>query len=335
MADLVGLFNLLAPFFGLIGLGFACGKLVERPEAGLAWMQFFIIYIALPCLFYRLIADKPLVQLLNWPFILATTLCTYCAFAVSFAAGMWHTRFDMPQSVMQGVAGAYSNIGYMGPPLVLSALGPAASAPVAIIFVFDNLLLFSVVPLLMAIAGVEKRSALAATGDVAWKVVSHPFILATFAGMVASGLKVELPAALDQMMRWLAGAAAPCALFLLGVTVALSSARPSAGRGAGPGGREAPAASAPGLGAPVRRGGLRTGLDLRRRPHGGPAARAEHLRDRDPVRHRGRARLGLRARRDGGLPGHLDGLPLVHPDRPHAARPVPFVRCPSARTAAS
>jgi malonate transporter and related proteins len=221
MADLVGLFNLLAPFFGLIGLGFACGKLVERPEAGLAWMQFFIIYIALPCLFYRLIADKPLGQLLNWPFILATTLCTYCAFAVSFAAGMWHTRFDMPQSVMQGVAGAYSNIGYMGPPLVLSALGPAASAPVAIIFVFDNLLLFSVVPLLMAIAGVEKRSALAATGDVAWKVVSHPFILATFAGMVASGLKVELPAALDQMMRWLAGAAAPCALFLLGVTVAL------------------------------------------------------------------------------------------------------------------
>ena len=87
-------------------------------------MQFFLIYVALPCLFYKLIADKPLDQLANWPFILATTLCTFCAFALSFAVGMWHTRGDMPQAVMQGVAGSYSNIGYMGPPLMLSALGP-------------------------------------------------------------------------------------------------------------------------------------------------------------------------------------------------------------------
>ena len=174
MSDLVGLLNLLAPFFGLIGLGFFCAKLVRRPEGGLAWMQFFLIYVSLPCLFYKLIADKPLEQLANWPFVVATTLTTYCAFALSFAVGMWHTRWDMPQGVMQGVAGSYSNIGYMGPPLVLSALGPGASAPVVLIFVFDNLLLFSLVPFLMAIAGAEKRS-LAATGrDVAWKVVDPP-----------------------------------------------------------------------------------------------------------------------------------------------------------------
>ena len=37
MSDLIGLINLLAPFFGLIGLGFLCGKLVRQPESGLAW----------------------------------------------------------------------------------------------------------------------------------------------------------------------------------------------------------------------------------------------------------------------------------------------------------
>src|SRR5689334_9463268 len=63
MSELVGLFNLLVPFFGLIGLGFFCGKVVRQHEAGLAWMQFFLIYVALPCLFFRLIADKPLDQL--------------------------------------------------------------------------------------------------------------------------------------------------------------------------------------------------------------------------------------------------------------------------------
>jgi hypothetical protein len=220
MSDLVGLFNLLAPFFGLIGLGFFCGKVVRRPEAGLAWMQFFLIYIALPCLFYKLIADKPLDQLTNWPFVIATTFCTACAFALSYAAGFWHTR-DMPQSVMQGVAGSYSNIGYMGPPLVLSALGPAASAPVVLIFVFDNLFLFSLVPLLMAVAGVEKRTLPATIRDIVWKVVTHPFNLATVAGVLASYTHLELPQAVDKIVVWLQGAAAPCALFLLGVTVAL------------------------------------------------------------------------------------------------------------------
>jgi len=225
MSDQVGLFNLLAPFFGLIVLGFFCGRVVKRPEAGLAWMQFFLIYVSLPALFFRLIADKPLDQLTNWPFILTTTVCTYCAFALSFSAGMWHTRGDMPQSVMQGVAGAYSNIGYMGPPLILSALGPAGSAPVALIFVFDNLLLFSIVPLLMAVAGVEKHSLAVTVRGILWKVVTHPFNIATVIAILASTYQVRVPQALDQMIGWLSGAAAPCALFLLGVTVALRPLR--------------------------------------------------------------------------------------------------------------
>jgi predicted permease len=221
MADLVGLFNLLAPFFGLIGLGFLCGRLSRQPFGGLAWMQFFIIYVALPCLFYALIADKPLTELANWRFILVTTLCTAIAFAISFAVGLWHARGQIGQAVMQGVAGSYSNIGYMGPPLILSAIGPAASAPVALIFVFDSLFLFSVVPLLMAVAGIERRGFLTTAGQVAFRVVTHPFNLATAAGVLASYLQFKLPIAAGTMVAWLSGAAAPCALFLLGVTVAL------------------------------------------------------------------------------------------------------------------
>jgi malonate transporter and related proteins len=221
MDDLVGLFNLLAPFFGLIGLGFLCGRLSRQPAAGLAWMQFFLIYVSLPCLFFALIADKPLAELANWPFILTTTLCTAIVFAISFAVGLWHARGQIGQSVMQAVAGSYSNIGYMGPPLILSAIGASASAPVALIFVFDSLFLFSVIPLLMALGGLERRSLAATAGEVAWKVVTHPFNIATAAGVLASYLQFKLPVAADKMVAWLYNAAAPCALFLLGVTVAL------------------------------------------------------------------------------------------------------------------
>jgi predicted permease len=221
MASILSLLDLVLPFFGMIALGYFCGKRVKLPAEGLAWMQFFLIYVSLPMLFYRLIADKPLSDLTNWPYVIATTLATYVVFALSFTVGLYFTRGNLPQSVMQGVAGAYSNIGYMGPPLVLAALGPAASAPVVLIFVFDNLLLFSLIPFLMALAGVEKKSMLETARGVAWKVVTHPFNIATVLGVLAAVTKLQLPSALDKMTIWLSGAAAPCALFLLGVTVAI------------------------------------------------------------------------------------------------------------------
>lgn len=228
MSELFGLLELIAPFFGLIAIGFACAKFVRIERAGLAWMQFFLIYIALPCLFFRLVADKPLEELANWSYIATTTTATACAFALAFAAGWRYTR-EMGQSVMQGVAGSYSNIGYMGPPLILAALGPAAAAPVVLIFVFDNLLLFSLVPFLMALAGgKEKKGAFASAGQVLWRVATHPFNVATLLGVAFSFFSLRLPGALDSMTLWLSNAAAPSALFLLGATVGLArSAAPA------------------------------------------------------------------------------------------------------------
>jgi hypothetical protein len=109
----------------------------------------------------------------------------------------------------------------MGPPLLLAALGPAASAPLVLVFVFDSLLLFSLVPFLMALAGIEKKSPLDTARRVAWQVATHPFNVATLLGVLAAATHFELPTALDKMTLWLSQAAAPCALFLLGVTVAL------------------------------------------------------------------------------------------------------------------
>ena len=65
MGELGPLLNLILPYFSIIALGFLIGKFKSIPESGLAWMNFFIIYVALPPLFFRLIADKPLEELAN------------------------------------------------------------------------------------------------------------------------------------------------------------------------------------------------------------------------------------------------------------------------------
>ena len=220
MLDVV---NLALPFFGLIFLGLACGKYKQIPETGLAWMNFFIIYVALPCLFYRVLAQTPLEQLNNVPFIVGTTLGTGSAFALSFAVG-WAYRRRMAEATIAGLSGAYGNIGYMGPGLALATLGPAANVPVALIFCFDTLALFALVPFLMTLSGPRQEGIAATAFEVVKRIVLHPFIIATALGVASAAFHFQPPVALDRLMQFLQNAAAPCALFTLGVKLVVHPA---------------------------------------------------------------------------------------------------------------
>ena len=103
MLDVV---NLALPFFGLIFLGFVCGKLKQIPDTGLAWMNFFLIYVALPCLFYRMLAQTPLEQLANPPFVVATTLATFLIFALRLCDRLAVPRGTLGEATIAGLPAA-------------------------------------------------------------------------------------------------------------------------------------------------------------------------------------------------------------------------------------
>lgn len=218
---MIDVLNLALPYFGLIFVGFACGKLKALPEAGLAWLNFFLLYVSLPALFFRIMSRTPFEQLNNVPFILATVIATATAFAIAaFAARLTGLR-NAKEVVMAGLGGAYGNIGYMGPGLALATVGAQAAVPVALIFCFDTILLFSLVPLLMALFGGEDRSPGETALSVVKQIALNPLIAASAFGAAAAALHLEAPVALDRTLEFLQGAAAPVALFALGVTVAL------------------------------------------------------------------------------------------------------------------
>jgi predicted permease len=107
--------NFPLPFFGLIFIGFACGKLKQIPDTALVWMNFFIPYVALRALFYRILAQTRLEKLAQIDFIFATMLGTFWAFALSFAIGMAIRHGNIAEAAIAGLAGGYGNIGFMGP----------------------------------------------------------------------------------------------------------------------------------------------------------------------------------------------------------------------------
>jgi hypothetical protein len=53
LKSMIDLLNLAFPYFSLIFVGFACGKFKQIPESGLEWINFFLLYVALPALFFH------------------------------------------------------------------------------------------------------------------------------------------------------------------------------------------------------------------------------------------------------------------------------------------
>jgi malonate transporter and related proteins len=217
---MVDILNLAIPYFGLIFIGFACGKAKGLPESGLAWMNFFLLYVSLPALLFGIMSKTPFEELNNPPFLIATTLGTTSAFVLAMLAGRSIGGLSLRKAALAGLSGAYGNIGYMGPGLALAVLGSKAAAPTALIFCCDSIFLFSIVPLLIAFTG-ERRPLLHTLGLVVRQIILNPLIMSACAGALAAALHIHPPVAIDNMLLFLQNAAAPVALFVLGVTVAL------------------------------------------------------------------------------------------------------------------
>ncbi|WP_379071156.1 AEC family transporter [Mesorhizobium sp. UC22_110] len=218
MSEVIGL---VLPFFGLIFLGFLVARLTRQPSEALGWMNTFIVYVALPALFFQLLAKTPFEKLTEWNFILGSVFSTYVVFSLMFAASVILSRGEIAQSTIKALAAAYGNIGYMGPGLALLAFGEQAAVPVALIFCFENIIHFAVAPMMMALSGGEKRPAPELILDVIRKIVLHPFIIATAIGVAAAYFQFRPPLPAERLLVYLSNAAAPCALFAMGVTLAL------------------------------------------------------------------------------------------------------------------
>lgn len=213
--------GLVFPLFGLILLGYIAARITRQSQEAMGWLSTFIIYIAVPCLFFKLLSKTPVEKLATWDFIGINLATTFSIFVMVFLIAKLMAKATMPEATIQGLAGAYGNIGFMGPGIALLAFGELAAVPLALIFCFENIMHFTLAPSLMAIASGQRRNIGALALEIIKKVMLHPFIIATIFGVTAAILQWTPPEPVERLIDYLAQAAAPCALFAMGVTLAL------------------------------------------------------------------------------------------------------------------
>jgi malonate transporter len=218
---LAAILDLALPFFGLVALGVAAARIWAVGDKGLEWLNIFLIWFALPALIFLVVAAAPFEKLIDWPYVAATSSATITAFLLVFIISWRLLGFAFKVAVLQGTAGSYGNVGYMGLPLAVAFFGPEAAVPAALVFCFDCTVQFTLTAFLATLG--HQRNEEAHWGEIALNILKqvfgHPFIVATILGGIASAFAFKAPGALGTILTMLMNSAGPVALFALGVTV--------------------------------------------------------------------------------------------------------------------
>ena len=214
MADILAL---TIPFFGIILLGSltrlkgwfsaADGRMISR----------YVFFVVLPPFMFVAITARPLNDIFNPEFTLRYELVTLSLFIIAFSVGRYILKLGRNEAGLFGLNASYPNYGYIGVPLALLAFGEDAAVPMAVILVVNNAVLVFLVALF------TKDETSAETGNRFFRtlasLVKNPLLMSVVVamGFSASGLNMpEMPAL---FLDLLAGAAAPTALFALGIAL--------------------------------------------------------------------------------------------------------------------
>jgi malonate transporter and related proteins len=217
---MIEILNIALPFFGLILLGVVAGRIWDKGEDGLAWLNIFVLYFAIPPLIFMVVAQTPLEKLANPAYVLVTAGVTSVCFLLMFLTARKGRGTALREAALQSTAAAYGNVGYMGLPLAVAFFGQAAAVPAALVFSFDVIVLFVLTAVFAGLEDpVQNRAQLLL--KILKDVFTHPFNLSILCGIIASAVKWQPTGGLLTIVEMLMRSAAPVALFAMGVTVSL------------------------------------------------------------------------------------------------------------------
>jgi len=206
------------PFFALVGLGYLAAWRGWVPTAAVPAFNGFLLFFAVPAMLFRFASNTPFEQFLIGRFALA-----WCVIGCAIVMGVaWfaHRYLEVGKrdAAFLGLASAIGNLGFMGVPLMVALLGEGAAAALIVAIVIDAVVVGSIGLMMAEMADGSGGSAGGMTAAVK-RVVLNPFIVAMGLGILFSGMDWSLPTPIASVMKLLADAAGPCALFAIGVSL--------------------------------------------------------------------------------------------------------------------
>jgi predicted permease len=215
------------PFFALVLAGFVAAQRRMLPLEAIPGLNGFVLFFALPCMLYRFGSTTPIADLLDASVAGVYLLCGLVMVAFCIALTM-NARIRWNDASLGALVAAFPNSGFMGVPLLVALLGPAAAGPTILTMLLDMVIISSLCVALSRLdsdedSGAGGARAMLVAGRKALRgVVANPMPWAILLGAMASAVRFQLPGPVQTTVWLLADAASPVALFTIGAVLARS-----------------------------------------------------------------------------------------------------------------
>ena len=215
---MISFFLISLPIFAVIGVGWAATRTRLVAQGELDALNAFSFRFALPALLLRLIAGQPLRQSFNPEFYTGYLASGAIIFVLILGTSRVVAARDLSTAAAHATTATVSNLGFLGPPLMLAFFGERGAGPLAMAILAEVMVLLSVGSVLMGANGGPKRG----IGSLILRgTMFNPIVVAIVLGAALAGTGLALPEAITRFLGFLGGAAGPAALFALGGALAL------------------------------------------------------------------------------------------------------------------
>jgi hypothetical protein len=217
---MTAVFEIVVPVFALIALGLGVGLSGYMRAGDVKIIGRFVIGIALPALLFRLMVTADLPAASPWRLWGAFYGALAAVWLLTLALARLVPALAPAGGASAAIAATYGNLVFLGIPLALGHFGEAATTPVALLVSIHAVVHWIAASLRAEWVGRKRHVPIPQmlgqlSRDLALNPIVAPLVVGALWGLTGVGLHPVV----DETLAFLAGAAVPSALFMLGLTL--------------------------------------------------------------------------------------------------------------------
>ncbi|MEN9712794.1 MAG: hypothetical protein RLY90_1055 [Pseudomonadota bacterium] len=212
----MNILSITGPIYLTLGVGYlATQRGVFSKQDGQVLGR-FVLNFGLPPMLFNALSSRDFQDVMHPSYLLAYGFGSLATYLIGFGVWRYFKHRGLAQSGLVGLGFSSSNSGYVGYPILLQILGPAAGVGLALTMLVENLL---IIPLGLGLADSE-----GANHATPWQLVVEsfkrmskiPMMWAILAGLTFSVLGWHLPDVMSKTVNLFAAATSALALFING-----------------------------------------------------------------------------------------------------------------------
>ncbi|HJX76677.1 AEC family transporter [Glutamicibacter sp.] len=218
------LFGVLPLFFVML-IGYAVSYSPKFPPSVEPALNVFVFYVALPALLYKVVARSDISHGVPLDFLWITVLATLLFALSCWVIFRYVLRVDRGRSLAGMLSTSFGNVSYLGIPVILGVLGSQAGLAAGMGQLIHNVIFMVGFPILAQLmmpigpGNGHKPSGRRIALTIRNALIYSPVTWAMVIGGAVVMWGIPVPQPIDDTVDLIAAAAAPGALFVIGLSL--------------------------------------------------------------------------------------------------------------------